>query len=321
MPRKYRFLAALLGVLLVISLASPILADEVTSTPVITQGAEGDILPPNGDDSPILPPDDGGEPSGDPMPDPGDDPSSDPASDPSSDPSSDPGSDDPSDEPPSDDPSSDPGDYDPDGSGNENGGDGDEYGGWTEGDSWDNNNGSDWDGGYTYEPSDSFEYDAEDDNFAGGTVTNTAPGSTGSTTPRRPQQVLGGGTSSAPSGDASGSLQVSATAEPSGPQYVTFAKLNLRSNSISLTLFYGGAGCIALGILGLILLLIVLVRSSRKNHRDRLIEEIALAEDQARSTETAAVSAPAAAGRYTASHMRSPALKHAAPKKIRRDDL
>ena len=316
MPRKYRFLAALLGVLLLLSLAVPALANEVDNTPAAAQETEeGNILPPDGDDTSALPPDGTGEPSDDPSSDPGQDPSQDPGSEPSDDPSSDPSSSDPSDDPSSDPgsdaPESNPGEDDPDGNGNWNG-DPDEGNG-------DGNYDPGWDSGYTYGPSDSFN--EPDDDFAGGTIINTAPGSTGSTTPRRPQQVLGGNSSESANGSSFGSgiQQAEAPVEASGPQYVTFARLNLRSNSMALTLFYGGAGCIALGVLGLIFLLIVLVRITRKNHRDRLIEEIAHAETQAaaRSTET---DTAAGTGRHVASHMRKASLKHSASRKSGPED-
>ena len=290
MPRKYRFLSVLLSVLLVLALAAPALANELGDAPTYAETGDTDNLLPDGGGSSDLPPDD---PSDDPSSEPSDDPSSEPSDDPSSEPSDDPSSE-PSDDPssePSDDPSSEPDGDNPDGDSDWGDGDGD--------------NGSDWDDGITYDPVDGF--DGPDDNFAGGTITNTAPGSTGSTTPRRPQQILGGGGSSNGSGGASGSgaQQADASVESTGPQYVTFARLNLRSNSIALSLFYGGAGCIALGVLGLIILLIVLIRSSRKNHRDRLIQEIAHAETQAQARSTQPAPAPAG-GR----HMRSSSLKH-----------
>ena len=48
-----------------------------------------------------------------------------------------------------------------------------------------------------------------------------------------------------------------------GSNYVTFAKVNVRSNSLAATLFYSGTGCVALGALGLFALLVLFLRNRR----------------------------------------------------------
>ena len=65
-----------------------------------------------------------------------------------------------------------------------------------------------------------------------------------------------------------------------GPDYRTFARLNQRNNSMSITLFYGGLGCVVIGAAGLITLLVLFLRNRRVDQRDHLIEEIELAENR-----------------------------------------
>ena len=48
------------------------------------------------------------------------------------------------------------------------------------------------------------------------------------------------------------------------PNYVTFAQLNVRGNSMAATLFLGGVGCIVLGVLGLVTILILYLRGRRR---------------------------------------------------------
>ena len=64
------------------------------------------------------------------------------------------------------------------------------------------------------------------------------------------------------------------------PNYITFAQLNQKANSMSITLFYSGAGCILLGILGLLTLLVFFIRNRRADERDGIFEEIAQAEQR-----------------------------------------
>ena len=66
-----------------------------------------------------------------------------------------------------------------------------------------------------------------------------------------------------------------------GPDYRTFARLNQRNNSMSITLFYGGLGCVVIGAAGLITLLVLFLRNRRVDQRDHLIKEIELAENRA----------------------------------------
>lgn len=67
--------------------------------------------------------------------------------------------------------------------------------------------------------------------------------------------------------------------EDSGPNYVTFAQLNLRGNSMAVTLFYSGVGCIALGVIGLVTILVFYIRGRRRySEADGILEEIHEAE-------------------------------------------
>lgn len=67
--------------------------------------------------------------------------------------------------------------------------------------------------------------------------------------------------------------------ESSGPNYVTFAQLNLRGNSMAVTLFYSGVGCIAIGVLGLISILALYIRGRRRySQAEGILEEIHEAE-------------------------------------------
>ena len=71
--------------------------------------------------------------------------------------------------------------------------------------------------------------------------------------------------------------------EPSGPNYVTFAQLNLRGNSMAVTLFYSGVGSIAVGVIGLITILVLYVRGRRRySQAEGILEEIHEAEARQR---------------------------------------
>ena len=50
---------------------------------------------------------------------------------------------------------------------------------------------------------------------------------------------------------------------------------------MSITLFYGGLGCVVIGAAGLITLLVLFLRNRRVDQRDHLIKEIELAENRA----------------------------------------
>ncbi len=64
------------------------------------------------------------------------------------------------------------------------------------------------------------------------------------------------------------------------PNYITFARLNQRANSMSITLFYGGAASVLLGVIGLIMLLALFIHNRRVDGRDGIFEEIAVAEQR-----------------------------------------
>ena len=71
--------------------------------------------------------------------------------------------------------------------------------------------------------------------------------------------------------------------ESSGPNYVTFAQLNLRGNSMAVTLFYSGVGSIAVGVIGLITILVLYVRGRRRySQAEGILEEIQEAEARQR---------------------------------------
>lgn len=69
--------------------------------------------------------------------------------------------------------------------------------------------------------------------------------------------------------------------ETQEPDYRTFAQLDQRANSMSITLFYGGFACVVLGAVGLLTLLILFLRGrARRDRRDQLMAEIELAESR-----------------------------------------
>lgn len=80
-----------------------------------------------------------------------------------------------------------------------------------------------------------------------------------------------------------GSSSSSAEEESSGPNYVTFARLNVKGNSMAATLFYSGIGCIAAGVLGLAAILVFYIRGRRRySNADGILEEIHEAEARQR---------------------------------------
>lgn len=63
------------------------------------------------------------------------------------------------------------------------------------------------------------------------------------------------------------------------PRYITFARVTQKTNSMSRVLYYGGVSSIGVGVLGLLILLIFVIRNRRIDARnDRIFEEIAQAE-------------------------------------------
>ena len=109
----------------------------------------------------------------------------------------------------------------------------------------------------------------------GGGITNDVPTVSAPetiATPRpsleRPQVSLNAGSGSS-----------SESEEESGPNYVTFAQLNVRGNSLAVTLFYSGVGCIAAGVLGLVAILVFYIRGRRRHaNAEGILEEIHEAE-------------------------------------------
>lgn len=79
------------------------------------------------------------------------------------------------------------------------------------------------------------------------------------------------------SSGASASVGASDSLEPN---YFTFARLNQKANSMSITLFYGGAASALFGVIGLIMLLALFLRNRRLDERDGIFEEIAVAEQR-----------------------------------------
>jgi len=91
----------------------------------------------------------------------------------------------------------------------------------------------------------------------------------------RPALTLNSGSSSAPSSGGDGDSLT--------PNYITFARLDPKANSMSITLFYGGAGCVLFGVLGLVFLLALFIHNRRNRYiddRDGIFEEIAQAESR-----------------------------------------
>ncbi|MGI6255486.1 MAG: hypothetical protein ACOYJZ_07605 [Acutalibacter sp.] len=76
-----------------------------------------------------------------------------------------------------------------------------------------------------------------------------------------------------------GSQTSSESTEESGPNYVTFARLNVRGNSMGSTLFVGGVASIAVGVLGLVAILLLYLRGRRRYAgAEGILEEIHEAE-------------------------------------------
>lgn len=72
----------------------------------------------------------------------------------------------------------------------------------------------------------------------------------------------------------------SAAEEDSGPNYVTFARLNVQGNSMAGTLFYSGVACIAVGVAGLVAILVLYLRGRRYAGAEGILEEIQEAENR-----------------------------------------
>lgn len=91
-----------------------------------------------------------------------------------------------------------------------------------------------------------------------------------STSSRRPSS--GTGSVSPESSGSSGSTQQAPLDD--GPQYVTFARVTQKSNSMSRTLFYSGAACVGAGVLGLVVLVVFIIRGRHVDDREEIFAEI-----------------------------------------------
>ena len=70
------------------------------------------------------------------------------------------------------------------------------------------------------------------------------------------------------------------TASDDGTNYVTFAQLNVKNNSLAVALFYGGLACAVLGGAGLIFLLVRALKNRRKDEKAAIFQEIEEAENR-----------------------------------------
>ena len=115
---------------------------------------------------------------------------------------------------------------------------------------------------------------------SGESIATPRPASTPRPALERPKPSLNEGSSSE-------------TEEDLQPNYVTFAHLNVRGNSLATTLFFAGVGCIALGVAGLVLILVLYFHGRRRlregGFRDGILEEI----EEAESRQQPPVPAPA----------------------------
>lgn len=71
----------------------------------------------------------------------------------------------------------------------------------------------------------------------------------------------------------------SSETEESGPNYVTFARLNVKGNSMGSTLFIGGVACVVAGVMGLVAILLFYLRGRRRySAAEGILQEIHEAE-------------------------------------------
>lgn len=124
----------------------------------------------------------------------------------------------------------------------------------------------------------------EPGNRPGGTVIASTPTPAPSPggTPGPTQNPTATARPSQSGGRPSGSLPSSAPgpADSDGSRYVTFARLNQRTNSVALTLFYGGSGCVLLGLAGIASLVVLFLRGRRQDEREAILLEIENAENR-----------------------------------------
>lgn len=249
-----RWMAVILSVLLVWIFAAAAFAEEGGfQEPPPQEG--GDVVGPSGDD-PVDPGpgDNNSDPSSDP------EPSGPDGNDPDS---SDPGGDDPnSSDPGGDDPeSSDPGGDDPESS---DPGDGEGPIGPIE---------PSGDDPVTPSP-EPYNPGITGGGTTGGTASSSAPPRTPSGQGIR-QPSLSPGVRATPKPASSGQPEEPEDLEPN---YITFARLSQKNNSMSIVLFYSGASCVAVGLLGLLTLAVFIVRGRRLDQREGIFEEIEQAE-------------------------------------------
>lgn len=83
-----------------------------------------------------------------------------------------------------------------------------------------------------------------------------------------------------------------APADDDGPNYKTFAKLNMKTNSMAVTLFYSGAGCLVLGGGGAVTLLALVLKKRRRDSREEIFQEIEEAENRQRAMRSQSVAPP-----------------------------
>lgn len=113
--------------------------------------------------------------------------------------------------------------------------------------------------------------DDDDDNTAGTVISTPTPTPTPTAAPKsgtieRPKVTL------SPSDES--------TNEAKESDYVEFARVNLQQNSLASNMFYGGVALIALGIAGMVVLIILFIKNRRyaRNANEGIFEEIEEAE-------------------------------------------
>lgn len=122
-------------------------------------------------------------------------------------------------------------------------------------------------------------------------VSDPNSGNQGSSPATKPSVNIGGSirqpniSSRTPSSSSAGSSGTSGSSssqvqDDSGPQYVTFARVTQKSNAMSRMLFYGGATCVGVGVLGLFVLAIFIIRGRRVDKQEEIFAEIEQAERQ-----------------------------------------
>lgn len=128
--------------------------------------------------------------------------------------------------------------------------------------------------------------DEDPDNRPGGTVIRSTPTPTpvpnGTPRPSETPSASAGPSqpTSRPNGRVPGSTNTPEQSDSDGSRYVTFARLNQKNNSVALTLFYGGSGCVLLGLAGIASLVVFFLRGRRQDEREAILLEIENAENR-----------------------------------------